>query len=142
MTRKTDWDIVVVGGANTDYLVSGPTLPKPGETIEGNLFQEAAGGKGANQAVAASRLGARVALVTCLGKDSRGDAILATLSREGVETRHGVRTGDAVTGMALVTMVTNQAPPLSLIRLPQSLYQTNCSGMFMLLGPTRAKLRP
>ena len=52
------WDIVVVGGANFDYLVRGPRLPAPGDTVQGKEFQEAPGGKGANQAVAAARLGA------------------------------------------------------------------------------------
>lgn len=49
------FDVVVVGGANTDYLVAGPSLPKPGSTVEGDEYQEAPGGKGANQAVAAAR---------------------------------------------------------------------------------------
>src|SRR5918996_1410742 len=56
---SAEWDVVVVGGANTDYLVRGPRLPGPGQTVDGELFQEAPGGKGANQAVAACRLGAR-----------------------------------------------------------------------------------
>ena len=47
--------VVVGGGANTDYLVGGPSLPKPGSTVEGDEYQEAPGGKGANQAVAAAR---------------------------------------------------------------------------------------
>ncbi len=47
-------DVVVVGGANTDFLVRGPSLPKPGSTVEGDEFQTAPGGKGANQAVAAA----------------------------------------------------------------------------------------
>lgn len=62
-----DWDVVVVGGANIDYLALGPTLPEPGATVRGSQFQTAPGGKGANQAVAAARLGARTALLARVG---------------------------------------------------------------------------
>lgn len=58
-----------MGGANTDYLVRGGRLPGPGETTQGEDFQEAPGGKGANQSVAAARLGARVALLARIGAD-------------------------------------------------------------------------
>jgi ribokinase len=102
MTRTIEWDILVVGGANTDYLVQGPRLPAPGETVEGDVFQEASGGKGANQAVAAARLGARVALVARVGIDKRSDALLAGLAQEGVETRYVLRDQEAPTGVALV----------------------------------------
>src|SRR5882724_10100065 len=81
------YDVVVVGKANIDYLVRGPRLPGPGQSVNGDAFQEAAGGKGANQAVAASRLGARVALVARVGRDSRGDVVLARLHDEAVDTR-------------------------------------------------------
>ena len=54
MADLTHWDVIVVGGANTDYLVRGSRLPQPGEKIEGDVFQGAIGGKGVNQAVAAS----------------------------------------------------------------------------------------
>jgi ribokinase len=67
MNRRAKWDIVVVGGANTDYTARGEQLPKPGETIQGAQFQIGQGGKGANQAVAAARLRARVAFVGCFG---------------------------------------------------------------------------
>jgi ribokinase len=95
-------DVVVVGGANTDYLVRGQTLPGPGSTVDGDEFQEAAGGKGANQAVAAARLGARVAFVARVGGDARGRAILATLESEGVDVQHVIADDDAETGVALV----------------------------------------
>ena len=95
------YDVVVVGKANVDYLVRGPRLPAPGQSVNGDAFQEAAGGKGANQAVGAARLGARVALVARLGRDPRGDAVLAALQDEGVETRFVSRDADAPTGVAL-----------------------------------------
>jgi ribokinase len=95
-------DVLVVGGANTDFLVRGPSLPKPGSTIEGEDFQEAPGGKGANQAVAAARLGAKVALVGRVGPDERGAAILARLKSEGVHVQEVSRDSDSATGVALV----------------------------------------
>jgi len=102
MSRKDTRDIVVIGGANIDYLVHGKRLPKPGETVMGDLFQEAPGGKGANQAVAATRLGARVALVSRVGVDRRGREILKRLKDEGVDTDLIVRDQEAPTGVALV----------------------------------------
>jgi len=102
MTNSKEWDVVVVGGANTDYLVQGSALPKPGETIDGETFQTASGGKGANQAVAAARLGARVAFVGRLGNEERGDEIMHILGREGIDTRYVSRDRNAPTGVALV----------------------------------------
>ena len=95
------YDVVVVGKANIDYLVRGPRLPGPGQSVNGDAFQEAVGGKGANQAVAAARLGARVALVARVGRDSRGDAVLARLHDESVDTRFVTRDPDEPTGVAL-----------------------------------------
>jgi len=95
------YDVVVVGKANIDYLVRGPRLPGPGQSVNGDAFQEAVGGKGANQAVAAARLGARVALVARVGRDSRGDVVLARLHDENVDTRFVTRDPDEPTGVAL-----------------------------------------
>ena len=94
-------DVAVVGKANIDYLVRGPRLPVPGQSVNGDAFQEAPGGKGANQAVGAARLGAQVALVARVGRDARGDAVLASLHDEGVDTRHVTRDPQAATGVAL-----------------------------------------
>jgi ribokinase len=94
-------DVAVVGKANIDYLVRGPRLPVPGQSVNGDVFQEAAGGKGANQAVGAARLGARVSLVARVGRDARGDAVLAALRDEGVGTRQVTRDPEEPTGIAL-----------------------------------------
>lgn len=102
MTQTPAWDIVVVGGANFDYLIRGAQLPAAGETIAGQSFQEAPGGKGANQAVAAARLGARVTLVARIGKDERGEQIATRLQAEGVDLRFLIRDPEALTGVALV----------------------------------------
>ena len=107
--RVQPWccDIVVVGGANTDYLVRVPRLPALGDTAEGEVFQAAPGGKGANQAVAAARLGLRVALVARIGVDDRGRTLCARVAAEGVETRYLMRDTEAATGVALI-MVNNR----------------------------------
>ena len=94
-------DVAVVGKANLDYLVLGPRLPKPGMSAGGDVFHEGPGGKGANQAVAAARLGAAVALIARIGKDRRGHTVLATLRAEGVDERWVVRDPEAPTGVAL-----------------------------------------
>jgi ribokinase len=95
------YDVVVVGKANLDYLVRGPRLPGPGQSVSGDLFQEAPGGKGANQAVGAARLGARAALVARIGNDLRGDAVVEALISEGVAVDSVVRDPSAFTGVAL-----------------------------------------
>jgi ribokinase len=95
-------DIVVVGGANWDYLVRGPHLPQSGETVMGDQFHEAAGGKGANQACGAARLGARVALVARVGRDNRGDSLVSQLIKQGVNCDFIVQDPVLQTGIALV----------------------------------------
>jgi ribokinase len=94
--------VVVVGGVNTDYTVKGRELPAPGTTVQGSEFQEAPGGKGANQAIAAARLGARVALIARVGTDWRGRAAIARLREEGVDTGAVLGESEAPTGVALV----------------------------------------
>jgi ribokinase len=94
--------IVVVGSANTDMVIKAPRIPRPGETVIGGEFVMAAGGKGANQAVAAARLGAQVALVARLGTDVFGDQAVAGYQREGIDTAHVVRDPDAASGVALI----------------------------------------
>lgn len=100
--NERNLDVLVIGGANTDFLVRGPTLPAPGSTVEGEIFQEAPGGKGANQAVAAARLGARVAFLGRVGADDRGTAVLTRLRSEHVSIQHVTVDLWAPTGVALV----------------------------------------
>jgi ribokinase len=92
--------VVVVGGANTDYLARGAALPTAGGTADGDIFLEAPGGKGANQAVAAARLSARVALIARLGIDARGDELHEALAAEGVDLRYVIRDDRSPTGAA------------------------------------------
>jgi ribokinase len=99
---KGSHDVVVLGGANIDYLVRGEKLPKAGETIDGIEFLKAGGGKGANQAVAAARLGARVAFIGRVGRDDSGDELLGLLRKEKIDVRHVTRDPKAASGVALV----------------------------------------
>jgi ribokinase len=97
-------DIVVVGGANVDYLVRAARLPSPGETVQGEQLHEGPGGKGANQAVGAARLGAQVALLARLGTDPRGDMLQAALADARVDVRHVSRDPNLPTGVALISV--------------------------------------
>ena len=96
--------IVVVGSINMDLVVRSPRLPAPGETILGAEFHMFPGGKGANQAVAAARLGAAVKLIGRVGTDAFGDALLQTLAQDKVELEHVARDPDMPTGVALITV--------------------------------------
>ena len=94
--------IVVVGSSNTDLVVTLPALPKPGETLLGGDLLTAQGGKGANQAVAAARLGAAVTLVGCVGNDDFGAASLAQYAREGMDTSRIRVAAGTPSGVALI----------------------------------------
>lgn len=94
--------IVVVGSVNTDMVVKGRRLPAPGETVTGGQFVMAAGGKGANQAVAAARLGAEVTLVAKVGQDLFGQQAVDNYSREGILTDCILRDAERHTGVALI----------------------------------------
>jgi len=96
------YDVVVVGGLNSDFLIKGPGLPRAGETLDGVEFITGSGGKGGNQAVAAARLGARVAMVACVGNDPRGLELIAELDMEGVDTAFVRRVEDEATGAAVI----------------------------------------
>ncbi len=96
--------IVVVGSLNMDLVVHASRHPQPGETILGSEFHTFPGGKGANQAVAAARLGGQVAMVGRVGRDDFGDALLHALSQDRVDTVHVLRDADSPTGCALITV--------------------------------------
>lgn len=96
-------DICMVGSAMTDLALRTPRLPRPGETLLGSSFTEGFGGKGANQAVMAARLGARVGVVVKLGRDAFGDRTLEHLRNEGLDTSFVGRT-DGPSGVALITV--------------------------------------
>ncbi|MGM0606412.1 MAG: ribokinase [Halobacteriota archaeon] len=94
--------VAVVGSYNHGLTMSVPTLPVPGETVLGEGFAEGVGGKGSNQAVAASRLGAETSFVGCVGEDRFGDAAIELWDREGVDVRQVERTTETHTGVGFV----------------------------------------
>ena len=94
--------MTVVGSINLDLVVRAERLPRPGETVSGARFSRVPGGKGANQAVAAARLGAEVRMIGCVGRDQLAEDALAGLREAGVEDRW--LTKEAPTGIALVTV--------------------------------------
>jgi len=94
--------ITVVGSTNTDLVVKVPRFPATGETIKGTNFQIFSGGKGANQAVAAARLGAQVNFITKIGNDNFGKHELANLKRNGINTDCVIIDEQHPTGVALI----------------------------------------
>ena len=98
--------IVVIGSANTDMIVRTAHIPVSGETVLGDGFMRSGGGKGANQAVAAARLGAEVVFVARLGKDHFGQAAFEAYEREGIKTNYIAWDEETPSGVALI-MVDN-----------------------------------
>lgn len=94
--------VAVVGSINMDLVVNSPRMPAPGETRIGTSFVTVPGGKGANQAVAAARLGARVDMIGCVGDDAFGRVLRTGLEREGIATAHVHVAGGASSGVALI----------------------------------------
>ncbi|MBR1888190.1 MAG: ribokinase [Bacteroidales bacterium] len=98
MSHKT---ILVIGSSNTDMTAKTTELPRPGETVLGGVFTMGAGGKGANQAVAARRLGGDVKFICKVGKDMFGDNSIAQYKNEGLDTS-GILRSELPSGVALI----------------------------------------
>jgi len=98
-----DGRIVVVGSLNADLTIYCDRLPQPGETVQGNGFAVNPGGKSANQAVAAARLGGHVSLVGAVGEDANGAMLEASVAGAGVDVGH-VRTSSEPTGVAVIAV--------------------------------------
>src|SRR5438445_8110349 len=96
--------VCVVGSSNIDLIFRTPRLPRPGETLAGHAFRLDFGGKGANQAVMAARLGARVAVVSRVGRDVFGEQTLANYRREGIDTTHVFADEGRPTGVAAIAV--------------------------------------
>lgn len=94
--------IAVVGSINIDYVAQVAALPVPGETVSGGEIQVVPGGKGANQAVAAAKLGAAVSMVSAVGDDAAGQIALDSLAAAGVDTSGVRRAAGLATGTALI----------------------------------------
>jgi ribokinase len=100
----TSASIVVVGSTNTDMVIKASHLPQPGETILGGTFFMSSGGKGANQAVAAARLGAPVVFIAKIGFDLFGRQSIELFEKEGIDTSCIVRDKIEPSGVALITV--------------------------------------
>ena len=100
--------IVVVGSINMDLVTQAPRFVGPGETILGDRFLTVPGGKGANQAVAAARLGAEVALVGAIGHDTFGEQLHAGLAAEQIDLAHVARLDDSASGTASITVANGE----------------------------------
>ena len=98
MSQKS---ILVIGSSNTDMTAKTAELPRPGETVLGGVFTMGAGGKGANQAVAAQRLGGKVKFICKVGKDMFGDNSIAQYKKEGLDTS-GILRSNLPSGVALI----------------------------------------
>ena len=96
--------IVVVGSLNADLVVYTNHFPSPGETVRGSDLTVVPGGKSANQAVAAARLGGTVTMVGAVGDDAHGLLLIDSLKAAGVDTSHVGRRDDAATGTAVITV--------------------------------------
>lgn len=100
-------EILVIGSSNTDMVIKTEKLPSPGETILGGTFLLNPGGKGANQAVAATRLGGKVTFVGKRGNDLFGNQTVGLLMREGIDTEFFIKDPELPSGVALITVDSN-----------------------------------
>ncbi|MCC5938241.1 MAG: ribokinase [Lunatimonas sp.] len=96
--------ILVIGSSNTDMVIQVPRIPAPGETILGSHFFIVAGGKGANQAVAAARTGANVTFVTCVADDAFGRQAIENYRKDGIHTEYIKVQAGTHTGVALINV--------------------------------------
>lgn len=112
-SRQQSWDVVVVGSANIDQVAVVPHLPQSGETVLTDRYEEFCGGKGANQAISAARLGRRVSLIGRTGSDPAGNALRDCLVSEGVDVGEFKQLPGISSGRALV--VVNQEAENSIV---------------------------
>lgn len=98
--------VVVIGSLNMDLVTRAPRLPRGGETLIGQSFATVSGGKGANQAVAAARLGAQVSMVGCVGSDAYGEELRGALMVEQIDCQ-AVSTVEGSSGVALIVVDDN-----------------------------------
>ena len=106
MSEMPKCDVLVIGSLNADLVVRAPRFPQPGETISGDDLHTIPGGKGANQAVAAARQGASVAMLGRVGKDNFGDFLLENLKQNQVDVSN-IQRDHASTGTAIIVVDAN-----------------------------------
>jgi len=126
----SDERIVVIGSANVDLIMKMDRLPRVGETVTDAEFIQTFGGKGANQAVGASRAGGDVSFVGCVGEDSLGKQIIDNLFTAGVNVTHCFTTAEAASGTALIMIgpggenYLSVAPGANYYLMPEHVAQT------------------
>ena len=103
-TRFVSAHVVVIGSINVDLVVAAGRLPEPGETVLGGRFSVHDGGKGANQAVAAARAGARVSMIGAVGTDAHAARSLAALEAEGIDVTRIRHVEGEETGVAIIAV--------------------------------------
>lgn len=101
-SRNRRPQVLVIGSSNTDLIIKVARIPKPGETVLGGEFARAAGGKGANQAVAAARAGGKVTFIARVGRDANGEQALAGFAAEGIDVKRIIRDAKFPSGVALI----------------------------------------
>ncbi|EHN8760923.1 ribokinase [Enterobacter asburiae] len=99
---KTAGNLVVLGSINADHILNLESFPAPGETVTGNQYQVAFGGKGANQAVAAGRSGANIAFIACTGDDDTGECVRKQLASDNIDVAPVSVVAGESTGVALI----------------------------------------
>ncbi|MFK0371209.1 ribokinase [Enterobacter sichuanensis] len=99
---KTAGNLVVLGSINADHILNLESFPTPGETVTGNQYQVAFGGKGANQAVAAGRSGANIAFIACTGDDDTGERVRKQLAGDNIDIAPVSVVAGESTGVALI----------------------------------------
>ncbi|MBA7503789.1 Ribokinase [subsurface metagenome] len=104
---ETNNYVLIIGSSNMDLNVYLERLPKPGETVTGGVHKQFLGGKGANQAVASVRSGAKTVFIGKIGKDMFGDQMLSRLKAEGIDTSHIFRDPNEASGVALIMIDSN-----------------------------------
>jgi len=97
-------DIVVIGSLNMDLAITTPKVPVMGETVLGSGFMTIPGGKGANQAVAAAKLGGKVSMVGCVGNDAFGNEVINNLKQNSVDTSNVKKLDGIPTGIAMIVV--------------------------------------
>ena len=101
MAKKNGY-VLIIGSSNMDLNIYSERFPKPGETVSGGTFKQFLGGKGANQAVAAKRSGARTIFIAKIGKDAFGEQMVSRLTNEGIDMSHIIRDPQEASGVAFI----------------------------------------
>ena len=102
-----DGYVLIIGSSNMDLNIYSQRLPNAGETVTGGTFKQFLGGKGANQAVASVRSGAKTTFIAKIGNDGFGDQMIARFTKEGIETTHIIRDSQEASGVAFILIDDN-----------------------------------